>query len=261
MDNHEELTHRCEGGSVAGQVAIAEIASFDLWGTVCIYVYMYVYKTCPCQQCIHNILAPSRYISLSSMSLRVDMELAKTDGDWRSHKHILEPYGGVDTGAIALAELYRKANQTHDYRPEHGDHQAFYVFLGSLANAIAIILEAQNTDQLFCAGVYADHFAGIKVDAETLLPFVKTLSNCFSYCSEVLPAAIVLYNWLRQPSDLRHLFKLLGHLKAKAFYEVSRNDKMMRSTIINFNITEDEFVDSCIDAALGERRAKKRKRH
>ena len=125
--------------------------------------------------CIKHVYDNSAYIafwlhqdiSLSIMSLRVNMELAETDGDGLSRKHIVEPYGDVDLGRIALDDLYRKASQMPDYRSEHDDYQAFYLFLGSLANAITLILDAQNTGQLFCAGVYADHFAGITVEAET----------------------------------------------------------------------------------------------
>ena len=109
------------------------------------------------------------------MSLRVNMELAETDGDGLSRKHIVEPYGDVDLGRIALDDLYRKASQMPDYRPEHDDYQAFHLFLCHVANAITLILDAHNTGQLFCAGVYADFFVEIKVEVETLLPYLKTL--------------------------------------------------------------------------------------
>ena len=175
------------------------------------------------------------------MSLRVNMELAETDGDGLSRKHIVRPYGDVDFGKIALADLYRKASQMPDYRSEHDDYQAYYLFLGSLANAITLILDAQNTGQLFCAGVHADYFADIKVEVESLMPYVKTLLDCFADCSEIEPAAIVVYKWLVKPSDLRLLLKFLGRGQAKAFYVASHNDKMMRSSIFKFNITEGEF--------------------
>ena len=56
-----------------------------------------------------------------------------------SRKHIVEPYG--DAGwSIAFDELYRKASEMPDYRPEHDDYQAHYRFLGSLANVITLIL-------------------------------------------------------------------------------------------------------------------------
>ena len=146
-----------------------------------------------------------------------------------------------------------------DYRSEHDDYQAFYLFLGSLANAITLILDAQNTGQLFCAGVYADFFADIKVEVERLWPYVKTLLDCFADCSQIEPAAIAVYKWLVKPSGLRALLKFLARGRAKAFYVASHNDKMMRSFIFEFNITEGQFVERCIDAVLGEHLSKLRK--
>ena len=193
------------------------------------------------------------------MSLRVNMELVKTDGDGLSRKHIVEPYGDVDLGRIALDDLYRKASQMPDYRSEHADYQVFYLFLCSLANAITLILDAQNTGQLFCAGVYAGFFADIKVEVESLLPYAKTLSDCFSNCSEMAPAAMIVYKWLVNPSGFRLLLKFLARGRAKAFCVASHNGKRMRAYIFTFNITEGEFVKRVIDAVLGERLSKLRK--
>ena len=77
-----------------------------------------------------------------------------------SLKHIVEPYGGVGW-SIALHELFRKASEIPDYRAEHEDHQALYLFLGHLNHAITLIRDAQNTGQLFCAGVHADYFLSL----------------------------------------------------------------------------------------------------
>ena len=223
-----------------------------------LYRHMYVYKTCLWQQCIHSILAPSRH-TFAIMSLRVNMERAETDVGGLFPKQIVEPYGGVDLGRIALDDLYRKASQMPDYRPEHDDYQAFHLFLGHLANAITLILDAQNTGQLFCAGVYADFFVEIKVEIETLLPHLKTLLDCFGDCSEIVPAAIVVYKWLVKPSGLRLLLKFLARGRAKAFCVAINNDNMMRAYISTHNITEGEFVETSVEALLGERLSKLRK--
>ena len=193
------------------------------------------------------------------MSLRVYMELAKTYGDGLSRKHIVEPYGDVDLGRTALDNLYRNASHMPDYRPENDDYQAFYLFLSSLANAITLILNGQNTGQLFCAGVHADFFADIKVEAESLLPYVKTLLDCFADCSDIEPAVILVYKWLVNPSGLRQLLKFLARGRAKAFCVATHSDKKMRAYISTHNITEGEFLESFVDAVLGERLSKLRK--
>ena len=183
----------------------------------------------------------------SIMSLRVGL----------SRKHIVEPYG--DAGwSIALDELYRKAREMPDYRPEHDDYQAFCLLLGSLANAITLILDAQNTGQLFCAGVHAEYFVAIKVEIDGLWPYVTSLLDCFADCSGIEVAAIAVYKWLVKPPGLRVLLKFLarGH---KAFYVAFLNDKMMRAYISMFNITEGDFVETIVDAVLGERLSKLRK--
>ena len=133
------------------------------------------------------------------------------------------------------------------------------LFLSSLANAITLIRDAQNTGQLFCAGVYADFFVEIKVEVETLLPHLKTLLDCFGDCSEIEPAAIVVYKWLVKPSGLRLLLKFLARGRAKAFCVAIHNDSMMRAYISTHNITEGEFVETSVEAVLGERLSKLRK--
>ena len=219
-----------------------------------IYAYIDIH-ICTCIKHVYDNSADIAFwlqqaIFFSIMSLCVGL----------SRKHIVEPYG--DAGwSIALDELYRKASEMPDYRPEHDDYQAHYRFLGSLANAITLILAAQNTDQLFCAGVYADFFADIKVEVERLWPYLKTLLDAGRYrCLEVEiePAAIAVYKWLVKPSGLRALLKFLarGH---KAFYVATHNDKMMRAHISMFNITEGEFVETIVDAVLDERLSKLRK--
>ena len=120
-----------------------------------------------------------------------------------SIKHILEVYGDGDPGSLALADLCRKANQEHDHRlePEH-DYQALFLFLKWLASAIILIKDAQETGQLFCAGVYARVFEDIKVEAEALLPHVKTLSGGPSDWNGVTTAAIAIYKWLRKSDSM-----------------------------------------------------------
>ena len=174
-----------------------------------------------------------------------------------SPKHIVEPYGGVGW-SLAIHELYKEATERTDYRAEHEDHQALYLFLGHLNNAITLIRDAQNTGQLFCAGVHADYFVAIMVEIDGLWPYVTTLLDCFADCSGIEPAAIAVYRWLVKPSGLRALLKFLarGH---KAFYVATHNDKMMRAHISMFNITEGEFVETIVDAVLDERLSKLRK--
>ena len=84
-------------------------------------------------------------------------------------KHIVSPYGGVGW-SLAIHELYRKATEITDYRAVHEDHQALYLFLGHLNNAITLIRDAQNTGHLFCGGVHADYFVAIKVEIDGLRP-------------------------------------------------------------------------------------------
>ena len=182
----------------------------------------------------------------SIMSLRVGL----------SRKHIVEPYGDANLGRIALDDLYRKASQIPDYRPENDDYQDFYLFLGSLANAITIIRDAQNTGQLFCAGVHADYFVAIKVEIDGLWPYVTSLLDCFADCSGIEPAAIAVYEWLVKSSGLRALLKFLAIGRGEAFYVATLNDKMMRAHISMFNITEHDFVETIVDAVLGERVSK-----
>ena len=192
-----------------------------------------------------------------------------------SPKHIVEPYGGVGW-SIALHELYRTAREIPDYRAEHEDHQALYLFLGHLNTAMTLIRDAQDTGQLFCAGVCADYFVAIKVEIIGLWPYVTTLLNWFADCSRLVgslikgsgycghqgsglePAAIAVYKWLVKPSGLRALLKFLarGH---KAFYVATRNDKMMRGHISMFNIAEGKFVETIGEAVLCERLSKLRK--
>ena len=173
-----------------------------------------------------------------------------------SSKHMLEPYGGVGW-SIALHELFRKANEMPDYRAEHEDHQALYLFLGHLNNAITLIRDAQNTGHLFCGGVHADYFVAIKVEIDGLWPYVTTLLDPFVDCSGIVAAAIGVYKWLLKPSCFRALLKLLsrGH---KAFYVAMHNYKMMRDHISMSNITESEFVETIVDAVLSERLSKLR---
>ena len=172
-------------------------------------------------------------------------------------KHIVSPYGGVGW-SIALHELCRKASEIPDYRVEHEDHRALYLFLDHLNHAITLIRDAQNTGQLFCAGVYADYFVAIRVEIDELWPYVTTLLNCLVDCSGIELAAIAVYTWLVKPSHFRMLLKLLarGH---PAFYVAIHNYKMMRDHISMFNITEGEFVETIVDAVLGERLSKLRK--
>ena len=172
-------------------------------------------------------------------------------------KHIVSPYGGVGW-SLAIHELYRKATGITDYRAVHEDHQALYLFLGHLNNAITLVRDAQNTGQLFCAGVHADYFVAIMVEIDGLWPYVTMLLDCFVDCSGIEPAAIAVYKWLVKPSGLRALLKFLarGH---KAFYVATHNDKMMRAHISMFNITEGEFVETIVDAVLDERLSKLRK--
>ena len=190
-------------------------------------------------------------------------------------KHIVSPYGGVGW-SIALHELCRKASEIPDYRVEHEDHRALYLFLDHLNHAITLIRDAQNTGQLFCAGVHADYFVAIKVEIDGLWPYVTTLLDWFADCSRLVgslirgsgfcghqgsglePAAIAVYKWLVKPSRFRVLLQLLarGHI---AFYVATHNDKMMRHGISMFNITEGEFVETIVDAVLGERLSKLRK--
>ena len=169
----------------------------------------------------------------------------------------MSPYGGVGW-SIALHELFRKACEIPDYRPEHEDHIALYLFLGHSNNVITLIHDAQNTGQLFCAGVYADYFVAIKVEIDGLWPYVTTLLNCFADCSGIELAAIAVYKWLVKPSCFRALLKLLARGHA-AFYVAIHNYKMMRDHISMFNITEGEFVETIVDAVLGERLSKLRK--
>ena len=174
-----------------------------------------------------------------------------------SPEYIVEPYGGVGW-SIALHELYKKGSEIPDYRAEHEDHQALYLFLGHLNTAMTLIRDAQDTGQLFCAGVNADLFLVIKVEIDGLWPYVTTLLDWFADCSGVEPAAIAVYKWLVKPSRFRELLKFLarGH---KAFYVATRNDKMMRDHISMFNITEGKFVETIGDAVLRERLSKLRK--
>ena len=103
-----------------------------------------------------------------------------------------------------------KASEKPDYRPEHEDHIALYLFLGHLNNAVTLIRDAQNTGQLFCAGVYADYFVAIRVEIDGLWPYVTTLLNCFADCSGIELAAIAVYKWLVKPSRFRMLFEIIG---------------------------------------------------
>ena len=151
------------------------------------------------------------------------MGLAATAGDGLSRKHIVETYGHEDLGSLALAALYRRANRMVDYRIGHVSYEALYMCLGSLATAITLILDAQNTGQLFCAGVYAEFYAEITVEAEKLLLCLKTLLN--PECSGIVRAAITVYNWFRQPSNIRLLLKFLGWKEPNAFYAASHNEK------------------------------------
>ena len=171
-----------------------------------------------------------------------------------SPKHIVEPYGGVGW-SIALHELFRKASEKPDYRAEHEDHIALYLFLGHLNNAITLIRDAQNTGQLFCAGVYADYFVAIRVEIDELWPYVTTLLNCLADCSGIELAAIAVYTWLVKPSRFRMLLKLLarGH---PAFYVAIHNYKMMRDHISMYNITEGEFVENIVHVVRRERLSK-----
>ena len=193
------------------------------------------------------------------MSLRGNMELVETDVGGLFPKHIVEPYGDVDPGRTALDDLYRNASHMPDYRAENDDYQAFYLFLSSLANAITLILNAQNTGHLFCAGVHAVFFVDIKVEAENLLPYVKTLLDCFADCSDIQPAVMLVYKWLVNPSGLRQLLKFLARGRVKAFCVATHSDKMVRAYISTHNITEGEFLESSVDAVLGERLSKLRK--
>ena len=172
-------------------------------------------------------------------------------------KHIVSPYGGVGW-SMALHELCRKASEIPDYRVEHEDHRALYLFLDHLNHAITLIRDAQNTGQLFCAGVHADYFVAIKVEIDGLWPYVTTLLDCFADCSGIVAAAIGVYKWLVKPSCFRVLLKLLtrGH---KAFYVAMHNYKMMRDHISMFNITEGELVETIVDVVLAERLSKLRK--
>ena len=171
-----------------------------------------------------------------------------------SPKHIVEVYGGL-SWSMALHELYRKACEFPVYRPEHEDHIALYMFLGHLENVITLIHDAQNTGQLFCAGVYADYFVAIRVEIDGLWPYVTTLLNCFADCSGIELAAIAVYTWLVKPSRFRMLLKLLarGH---PAFYVAIHNYKMMRDHISMYNITEGEFVENIVHVVSRERLSK-----
>ena len=177
--------------------------------------------------------------------------LAETAGNGLSRKHIVETYGHEDLGSLALAALYRRANRMVDYRIGHVSYEALYMCLGSLATAITLILDAQNTGQLFCAGVYAEFYAEITVEAEKLLLCLKTLLN--PECSGIVRAAITVYNWFRQPSNIRWLWKFLGCKGPNAFYVASHNAKKLWNYMSKYKITEHEFVVMCYDAVLGER--------
>ena len=98
----------------------------------------------------------------------------------QSPKHIVEPYGGVGWSNDVHA-LYRKASEMPDYRAEHEDQLPLYSFLGHLNNAITLIRDAQDTGQLFCAGVCADYFVAIKVEIDGLWPYVTTLLELFQF--------------------------------------------------------------------------------
>ena len=169
-------------------------------------------------------------------------------------KHIVSPYGGVGW-SIALHELCRKASGIPDYRVEHEDHRALYLFLDHLNHAITLIRDAQNTGQLFCASVYADYFVAIRVEIDELWPYVTTLLNCLADCSGIELAAIAVYTWLVKPSHFRMLLKLLarGH---PAFYVAIHNYKMMRDHISMYNITEGEFVENIVHVVRRERLSK-----
>ena len=192
-----------------------------------------------------------------------------------SPKHIVEPYGGVGW-SNAVHALYRKASEMPDYRAEHEDHPALYSCLGHLNNTISIIRDAQDTGQLFCAGVCADYFVAIKAEIDGLWPHVTTLLEWFGDCSRLVgsltrgsgfcgyqgsgfePAAIAVYQWLVNPSRFRALLKLLARVH-KVFDVAIHRCRLVGDHISMFNITEGEFVVTIGDAVLRERLSKLRK--